>query len=75
MCYRVELICRSDVILDLTITWVQAPLWVQLCVPVDLSTTNQDGLDPHQLCDREWQGEAGVLGAVKLYLTSLSPGG
>jgi hypothetical protein len=32
-------------------TWVQAPLWVQLGVPVDLSTTNQDGLNPHQLGD------------------------
>lgn len=54
-------------------TWVQAPLWVQLGVPVDLSTTDQDGLNPHQLGDGEGQGEAGIGGTVQLHLACLSP--
>lgn len=54
-------------------TWVQALLWVQLGVPVDLSTTHQDGLNPHQLGDGERQGEACIGGAVQLHLTGLSP--
>jgi hypothetical protein len=55
-------------------TWVAAPLWVQLGVPVQLSATHQDGLDPHQLGDGEGQSEAGIGGTVQLNLACLSPG-
>lgn len=55
-------------------TGVDALLIVELAVAVQLSTTNQDDLDPDQLGDVEGQGQAGPGGAVQLNLAGVNPG-
>lgn len=55
-------------------TWVDAGLGFKLAVAVDLSTTNKDGLNPHQLADGEGEVEAQVLCTVQLHLSSIHPG-
>ncbi len=54
-------------------TWVAALLRVGLRVAVDLSTANQDNLNPDQLGDGERQRKAGVRSAVQLNLAGLNP--
>lgn len=54
-------------------TWVDASSGFELAVAVDLSTTDQDGLDPNQLADGEGQVEAQVLGTIQLHLASIHP--
>lgn len=55
------------------LTGVQTLLGVQLAVAVELSTTDQDDLNPDQLGQGEGQVEAKVGGTVQLNLASINP--
>jgi hypothetical protein len=46
---------------------------VQLCVAVDLSTADEENLDPDKLSDGEGEAVAKVLRAVQLNLASFNP--